>query len=71
MEKIIVSSQMNKVVYDEVKEELFITFNNDKVYKYDNVPLDVYLALIASESVGSFFIRNIKNNPNYKFQLIN
>lgn len=69
IEKEVTSSQMKKVAYDESKQELFITFNNNKVYKYSNVSLCLFNEFISAESVGSFFIKRIKNNKDYPFEL--
>lgn len=70
IEKEVTSSQMKKVAYDESKQELFITFNNNKVYKYSNIPLRLFNEFIAAPSVGSFFIKKIKNNKDYPFELV-
>ena len=70
IEKEVVSSQIKKVGYDKEKKELFITFNNGKKYKYSNVPMDLYLSLMAADSIGSYFIKNIKGKTSYPFVLI-
>jgi hypothetical protein len=67
-EKQVTSSQMKYVYYNTETKEMVITFNNDKKYCYSEVPDEVYEALINAESIGSYFIKNVKTK--YKYQLI-
>lgn len=62
------SSQIKLVQYDKEDRELYIAFNNDKVYKYFDVSQDTFSALILAESAGKFFLENIKSK--YKYELI-
>lgn len=66
----VTSSQFKEVEYDTETELLILTFNNDKRYQYENVPAEVFRALIESDSLGKYFIANIKSNPVYKYKLI-
>lgn len=52
------SSVIHSVGYNDGVLE--IKFRSGKVYKYFNVPEEVYLALITTPSVGSFFNSYIK-----------
>jgi hypothetical protein len=45
---------------------LFITFNKGKVFKYADVPLTVYNEMVESQSVGSFFHKEVKGK--YAFE---
>lgn len=67
-EKEVTSSQFKKVKYDSDTETLIITFNNGSKYSYEDVPEKVFLDLIRADSLGSFFIKNIKSK--YKFTKI-
>jgi len=70
IEKEVVSSQIKKIGYDEEKKELFVTFHKGSTYKYSNVPMDLYLSLMSADSIGSYFIKNIKGKTSYPFVLI-
>jgi KTSC domain len=54
------SSTMSFIRYNDDTQELDITFTNGKVYRYLDVPLEVYVALIDAGSKGEFFNENIK-----------
>jgi hypothetical protein len=56
------------VGYDEATSTLGIRFKPGRrspasEYHYANVLPDVFQALVSAESVGSYFINNIKNDP--------
>lgn len=68
MERISVdSSNLVSVGYDENSCTLEVEFNND-IYRYFDVPSDVYCDLMGSDSKGSYFHRNIRNS--YDFEKI-
>jgi len=60
---IIGSSNIKRVGYDGERKKLYIQFlkSNIYMYEYSDVPENVYKELISSESVGSYFHKNIKN----------
>ena len=62
------SSQIRSVGYDCQSLILEIEFKNNRVYQYRNVTALIICQLIFAESVGSFFMKNIKNN--YEFEEI-
>lgn len=45
-----------------------ITFKSGKKYAYEGVPQDTILEMLGSDSVGSFFSREIR--PNFKGELV-
>ena len=45
------------------KGNTVVTTESNEVYVYFNVPMDVHLALLSSESKGSYICKNIK--PKY------
>lgn len=55
------STLLSSYGYDEAKQELYITFLKGGQYKYFDVHKDVYEAMINAESIGKFFLANIKN----------
>lgn len=57
------SSQIDEIGYDSITETLGIRFKRGSEYQYSNVPEKLFNLMAASDSVGSFFGANIKNNP--------
>lgn len=60
------SSQLSKIGYTETTKTLYVEFTNGAVYSYDNVEEETFNELRDAPSVGSFFIRKIKNGS-YNF----
>lgn len=48
------SSMIYALAYDEQTEVLEVVFKRTGVYRYHNVPKDVYEQLMASSSKGSY-----------------
>lgn len=55
------SSVIRRVAYDPGNRELLLTFVTRKAYRYKNVPMAVYAALLAARSKGSFFNSEIRD----------
>ena len=62
------SSNLVSVGYDENSQTLEVEFKEGRVYRYFNVPMSVYIALMAASSVGSYHAANIKEK--YKYEQI-
>lgn len=60
------SSNLKKASYDTLTKKLSVTFNNEVVYEYDDVPHETFSALNLSESQGKFFNQNIAKKFTYK-----
>jgi KTSC domain len=58
--KAVTSSNLRSVGYDATTRTLEIEFKKS-VYQYADVPLEVYEALMAAPSHGSYFIQNIRD----------
>lgn len=54
------SSNIEQVGYDPAAEELHIVFVKTGLYIFFGVPQFVYDELLAADSKGSYFNRNIK-----------
>lgn len=66
MKKInVVSGNLKAVGYDEFEHFLIVDFKNGRSYRYLNVPLKTYEALLAASSKGKYFNQQIKDR--YKF----
>jgi hypothetical protein len=59
------STSINAVGYDPQTNHLEIEFKNGRVYRYIDVPPDIYDALMHSESHGEYFNANIRDS--FKF----
>jgi len=55
------STWMSTAEYDADEKSLEITLDDGKSYTYENVPLQVYQALISAPSAGKFFRANIRD----------
>lgn len=58
------SSNIKSVGHDPVTSKLHVEFHNGRVFEYDGVDTDTHSKLMSSDSVGSFFSRNIR--PSFK-----
>jgi hypothetical protein len=54
------SSVVARMIYDEATETLRIVYVSGLVYDYKKVPLEVYEAMQASDSKGTFLNQEIK-----------
>jgi predicted secreted protein len=55
------SSLIKEVGYDAATQVLTVTFvDQEGAYEYQKIPESVYKELMAAESKGSFFAKNIK-----------
>ena len=59
------SSMMTWVEYSKTAQELDITFGSGKTYTYFDVPPQVYTALMASGSKGTYFREHIDGAYSY------
>lgn len=65
------SSTLKEARYDSLLQTLTVSFKNSPgVYSYFEVPSDVAITLLSSESggvsAGKYFIKHIKNNYPFK-----
>lgn len=57
----VVSSNIAAVGYDKGSQTLFVQFKGrDTVYEHPGVPRLTYEIMMAAESIGSYYARNIK-----------
>ncbi len=59
--KAVQSKDLAIVGYDPRKAELEITFRGGGVYRYEQVPSEVYQGLMSAPSHGTFFNQKIKD----------
>lgn len=65
-EQEVVSSQFKKVKYDSETKTLIITFNNNKRYEYSEFTKEDFDKFMAADSLGKWFLYNIKNVFSYR-----
>jgi hypothetical protein len=56
------STMMTSVRYDTDSHELRVAFKSGSMYCYQNVPLEIYLALLDAASKGRFFNEYVKDH---------
>jgi hypothetical protein len=64
----VVSTNLAKVGYEEPKT-LVVVFKNGDEYHYFDVPKFLHDELLKAESIGSFFVKNVKQ-AGFKFKKI-
>ncbi len=63
------SSNIYAVGYDTEEEQLYVEFLNGSVYRYNNVPEDIWRKLLLVESKGSFLHFYVKiNDDTYDYE---
>lgn len=60
------SKNIRSVGYEEKKKILELEFNTGGIYRYLNVPVEVFKALMEAVSKGSYFHEKIRGR--YRFQ---
>jgi ATP-dependent DNA helicase RecG len=60
------SSNIQSVGYDATLRVLEIEFHGGAVYQYDDVDSSVYADLMAADSKGQFFSREIRKQYQYE-----
>ena len=55
------SASLRSVGYDAREHMLEVEFHSGGIYRYVGVPFETYRALRASDSLGRFFARNVRN----------
>lgn len=63
--RLVESSNLRSVGYDEFLLVLETEFKNGSVYRYYGVQPGVYDELINAESVGKYFNANVKSKYNF------
>lgn len=59
------SSMLNSVGYDEKKKILKVEFNHGGIYEYYDVEKETFNDLMSADSLGRYFINNIKDDYDY------
>jgi hypothetical protein len=62
------STNLKSAKYNTETKDLVITFLNDSIYEYKDVPWDVFVKLRMSESQGKFF--NVNISKKYQYQKV-
>lgn len=55
------SSNIEGYGYDSKKQQLWVAFKGNRVYRYDKVPYEVCNELHQAESKGKYLAKNIKD----------
>lgn len=60
------SSQLQSGEYDDTSGAMTLVFRGGATYRYKNVPQALWEGLVAAESAGAYFHRQIKGNFGYE-----
>lgn len=55
------SSMINRVEYAPASQTLYVVFNNNSVYGYEQIKQELFDALCKAPSAGVFFNKQIRN----------
>ena len=61
------SKNLATIGYDTKNSVMEISFQNGAVYRYLNIPENIFSGLKASTSKGRFFDKYVRQNPEYKY----
>lgn len=64
----VTSSNIDKIGYDEEKQELHILFKSGGHYVYEQVAKDIHSGVMAADSIGGYVHRTIIKENKYKFR---
>ena len=64
--KTVESSNIDKIGYNKIEQNLYISFLRSGLYIYINVPESEFNSLMQSSSKGKYFSINIKRKYQYK-----
>ncbi|WP_276607243.1 KTSC domain-containing protein [Streptomyces sp. A0958] len=62
------SSNLRSVGYDQAERVLEVAFHSGGLYRYENVPAEVHVALMMSSSKGGYLAQFVKGR--YRYRLI-
>jgi len=63
---IVNSSNIARIGFDSQLNKLVVQFKTGKYYEYENVPENLYLNMVNSQSIGKYFNTYIRNNFPYR-----
>lgn len=66
--KAVESSLLKSVGYSAETKTLEVEFSKGGIYRYFNVPPEKHTAMMAAESVGSYFLKNVKMDHSFEKQ---
>jgi hypothetical protein len=64
--KIVDSSNVISVGYDNSTRTLEVEFKGGSIYQYFDVPINEYEQLVSADSIGKYIATNIKGNYSFK-----
>lgn len=64
------SSNIEWVGYDDKKQDMYVGFLNGSVYRYYNVPKNVFDGLLNAGSHGRYFWVKIRRNNAYEYKRV-
>jgi len=59
------STSIERCLYKQEEEQLYVEFKNGSVYRYEEVTFKEFTNFLKSESQGSFLAKKIKNVKDY------
>ena len=60
------SSNIESFWYEDDSKMLHVRFRNESLYRYSEVPQDIFYNFMESESKGKYFNKNIRTSFKYE-----
>lgn len=65
--RLVVSTMVQEIAYDDEAQEMIVTWNNGRTSAYSGVPEDVALSVANAPSVGQAMNQEIKPNYSHRY----
>jgi hypothetical protein len=62
----IISTAIRRIDYNQLTGDLDVTFVSGNTYRYYGVPRSIYTAFVRAPSIGTFFVRHIRDQYPYR-----
>jgi hypothetical protein len=62
----VISTKIKRIEFNQLTGDLDVTFVSGNVYRYYGVPDSVYQQFIRAPSIGTFFVRSIRDHYPYR-----
>ena len=62
------SSSIKAIGYDEALMVMDVVFTSDSVYRYTDIPKELFVSFLNASSIGRFYTSFIKGRPNTRIR---
>jgi hypothetical protein len=62
----VISTKITRIEFNQLTGDLDVTFVSGNTFRFYGVPHDVYQGLIRAPSIGTYFVRNVRDHYPYR-----